>query len=88
MRYFRIQTNRISIKKLLINFRSNIDANEALISPRPPQGQSTTFYYAIICVNPEGKNIHVVKKFKNCKEMTIQEYESEKASIKHFWSVL
>ena len=86
MRYFRIQTNRNLIKKLLIDFQSNIDGNETLISPRPLQGQSVAFYYAIVCVKPDGKNICIAQKFKNCKEITLQEYESDKASIKHFWS--
>lgn len=84
MRYFRVQSNRDSIKKLLSTFRTSIETDEHLVSPRPLQGETFTYYFALVCVKPEGQNIVLVKKFKNCKEITLQDYESEKASIKYF----
>jgi len=87
MRYFRVQTNRVSIKKLIPAFRSSIESEECLVSPRPLPGEIIRIYYALACVKPEGKNIGIIQKFKNCKEITIQDYESEKALIKYFWLV-
>ena len=86
MRYFRVQTNRASIKKLLTSFQSCIEIDEHLVSPRPLPGEVFAFYFALACVKHDGKNIGIVKKFKHCKEITIQDYEDEKASIKFAWS--
>lgn len=85
MKYFRIQTSRVSIGKLISAFQLNIENDEYLVSPRPLPGITINFYFALACVKPEGININIVKKFKNCKEITIQDYENEKASIKHCW---
>ncbi len=86
MPYFRINTNRASIQKLLVEFKSNIEIGEYLISPRPLPKEFQKFYFALVCVMPEGKNIGIVQKFKNCKEISKQDYENEKASFKYFWS--
>ena len=87
MQYFRIKTNRVSIKKLLIEFKSSIEVGEYMISPRPLPRELQKFYFALACVKPEGKNIGIVQKFKNCSEISRQDYENEKASFKYFWSV-
>ena len=73
--------------KLLSNFRVNIEFGEKLISPRPLQGDLPKYYYALVCVKPDGKNIGIVQKFKNCQELTFEEYETEKSSINHSWSI-
>jgi len=86
MKYFRVQTNRASIKKLLSEFQLSIESDEYIISPRPLPREVSEFYYALACVKPDGKNIGIVQKFKNCKEITMQDYEREKASIRFFWS--
>lgn len=86
MKYFKVTTNRDSIKKLIAEFQSSIEIGEYLISPRPVPGKWLKFYYALVCVKPDGKNLGIVQRFKNCRVMTEQEYESEKASIEYFWS--
>jgi hypothetical protein len=86
MKYFKVKTNRASIKKLLAEFQSSIEIGEYLISPRPLPRELPKFYYALVCVKPEGKNIGIVQKFKNCHEISRQDYENEKSSFKYFWS--
>lgn len=86
MKYFKITTNRASIKRLLDDFQSCIEKGEHLISPRPLPRELQTSYYALVCVNTNGKNIDLVRRFKNSFELTKQEYESEKASIQYYWS--
>jgi hypothetical protein len=87
MKYFRIQTNRNSIKKLLSTFQSNIEYDEYLISPRPLPKEIFTLYTALVCVSPSGKNVQMIQKFKNHKEITVIDYEREKNLIKFFWSI-
>lgn len=87
MIFFKIKTNRASIKKLLLEFKSNLEVDEFLISPRPLPGKSSTSYSALVCVKPDGKNFISIKKFKNCQEITMQNYDDEKALITFFWSV-
>ncbi len=86
MKYFRVKTNRASIKKLLSEFQLNIVIGEHLIAPRPLPRELPKFYCALVCVKPDGKNIGIVQKFKDCREITMQDYESEKTSFKYFWS--
>jgi hypothetical protein len=40
----------------------------------------------LACVKQDSKNIGIVQKFKNCQEITMQDYENEKSSITFFWS--
>ena len=87
MQHFRIRTNRASIKKLMDEFKANIEIGEHLISPRPLPRELQKFYYALVCVKLNGKNIDIAQRFKNCNEISKQDYENEKASLKYFWSV-
>ncbi len=45
------------------------------------------FYYALVCVRSEGKNIEAIMKFKNVVEISKQNYEEQKSLIKYSWSV-
>jgi len=86
MKYFRVQTNRVSIKKILLRFQTISEKEEFVIAPRPLPHTILKFYYALLCVKPQGGNIRYIQKFKNCKEISRQEFEREKADIKYFWS--
>lgn len=85
--FYKIQTNRVTLTKLICEFGANLEANECLISPRPLPRKTMQFYYALVSVRPNGKNINLIKKFKNCKEIGQQAFEAEKESIKFFWIV-
>jgi hypothetical protein len=86
MKYFKIQTNRVSIKNALHEFQSNIEPGEYFISPRPLPGEIQRIYYALACVKENGKNISLVRKFKNCKELLKKDYDIAKSSLIHYWS--
>lgn len=86
MKYFKIQTNRASIKSVLSEFQSNIEPDEYFISPRPLPGEIQRIYYGLACVKENGNNINLVRKFKNCKELLKKDYDIEKSSLVHYWS--
>lgn len=87
MKYFRVQSNRVSITNLIAEFRLSVETDESLISPRPAHGKTAMYYFVLVCVKEDGGNIKIFKKFKNCKEITFEKFEEEKASIALFWSV-
>lgn len=87
MKYFRIQTNRATITKFRFSFQAGISLGEQLIAPRPLPRDLPKFYYAIVRVVSDGKNIELVKKYRNIKELTKEEYEAEKQRIEYFWLV-
>ena len=87
MQYFKIQTNRASIKNLLTVFESEIQVGEFLISPRPPLSENLRIYFALMCVHTDSPNRVYIEKFKNIKEITKVTFEEEKAKIKFYWSL-
>lgn len=58
--------------KLMTQFKLNIMDDEYFIAPRPLPGKLLLTYFALVCVNPDGKNFSVVKKFKQNQEITLQ----------------
>jgi hypothetical protein len=87
MKYFKIQTNRATIIRLHTQFQSFLKSGEQFIAPRPLPRELMKFYYALVCVRSEGKNIEAIMKFKNVVEISKQNYEEQKSLIKYSWSV-
>lgn len=87
MRYFRIQTNRVSIKRLLYQFKNKLNDGEYFVAPRPLPRQVFTYYYALACVRQNSENMDMVRNYKNCVEISKQDFEELNTSLTYKWSV-
>lgn len=87
MNYYRIQTNRAAIKKLLAGFKSGLVPGEYLIAPRPLPRELFKYHVAFCRVSPGGRNEALVSGFSNHQAIDEQEFSSQVSATPHFWKV-
>lgn len=73
-KFYKINTNRLMLKKVLPFFNKYIIEEENVISPRPLTGQNVTSNILYIKVKENSKNYNKSITFKNYKELSEEEY--------------
>ena len=87
MKYYRVQTNRMTLSKIISEFRRNITKGESLVAPRPLPKTIFAFYFALCAVAHGGVNEKLVRRFKNSSELSASEYEEQLSLIEFSWTV-
>lgn len=85
MVFLKIQTNRMKIKEIIVQFSKCALEGEKLIVPRPLPGENFQFYKGYCVVDGSSENNKLLSKLKNYKEITEDEYHSEVGKLEYFW---
>ncbi len=81
----KIQTNRVTLKRYMEQFKNNKEGDESFISPRPKPGTQQAQYIALLKFPRESKNSKLFTAQKNFRELTEAEYKSELDSFQFSW---
>lgn len=83
--YLRIQTNRAKLKEVLVLFAQNAIESERLIAPRPLPKSHFKFYIGFAHVIDDSKNMALLTKIKNHKQIEKSTFEEEVEAIEYYW---
>lgn len=85
MKFFKIQTNRVKLKKIIGEFTIAHTQGEFFVSPRPLPKQTFKYYVAFACVIDNSKADLSLQSVKNHSPLSGHEFIANLKNTEYYW---